>query len=357
MRYIIFTYLTVIAINLAGQGRLEFEKETHDFGQIKEIDGSAEYSFSFVNTGDVPMKIINVKASCGCTTPYWTEGEILPGDSGLVTALYNTINRPGAFAKSLLVTSSASNSAISLFISGHVAPKIRTVEKGLGTRLGAIRIKYRSFNMGKIATEKVVTKSFDVYNDSDSVLLFTIDSTRTPDHLSLSFEPSELQPKEKGIINITLDPTRIEDLGYITNEVTVKTSEPVDSIKTIYVVSTIEEYFEPMTEAELALAPKLSFEKKSHDFGKVVKDSEVTVEFTLINNGKQDLNIRSLKTNCDCVQTNLEKDTLASGEKTTLTVTFDSKGKEGKQFKSVSIFSNDPKRPSQMIQIKATIKE
>ena len=345
------------AIALAGQGILEFEKETHDFGQIKETNASVEYSFSFVNTGDAPSKIINVKASCGCTTSYWTKEEILPGDSGLVTALYSTVNRPGPFTKSLLVTSSASNSEISLFITGHVTPRAKTIEDRLTIKLGAMRVKYRSFNLEKITNEKPVVKKFDVYNNSDSVLVFIADSTETPDHLRLAFEPLELQPKEEGLIKITYDPVKKNDLGYQTDGVIFLTNEKTDSIKRIRVTTTIEEYFAPVSEEELAMVPKLAFKKKSHDFGKVEKGSVLTAAFILTNEGKQDLNIRQVKANCDCIRTTSETDTLKPGEEAKMNVTFDTEGRKGKQFKSVSIFSNDPIQPSQMIQVKATIKE
>ena len=47
----------------------EFEKKLHDFGTIKEEIGSVTTQFEFKNTGDSPLIIQRVSASCGCTTP------------------------------------------------------------------------------------------------------------------------------------------------------------------------------------------------------------------------------------------------------------------------------------------------
>lgn len=357
MRLSLFCYVVLISATLLGQGKLEFEKNTHDFGNIKEVDGVAEYTFLFVNTGDQPLSISNVKTSCGCTTPFWTKGEVLPGDTGRISARYNTRNRPGSFTKSLTVTSNASNPAISLYVKGLVTPKPRTPKDDLPVKYGAIRMKYRSFNMGQMTTEKIATKNFDVYNDSDSVLLFISDSTESLDYLTLTFEPMELQPKEKGAIKITYDPAKRNDLGYLTDEIVIRTNEKTDSVKRLLVVTTIEEYFAPLTEEELALAPKLTIKKRSHDFGEVIKDAVVEFEFVLVNDGKSELNIRSTKGNCDCTAATLKKDTLQPGEEIKMKVSFDTKGRKGKQFKNITIFSNDPTSPSQIVAIKAQVGE
>ena len=63
---------------------ISFEKEVHDFGKIKEDGGKVEYKFMFTNTGDSPLILTNVRASCGCTSPTWTEKPIMPGQKGFV---------------------------------------------------------------------------------------------------------------------------------------------------------------------------------------------------------------------------------------------------------------------------------
>lgn len=97
----------------------KFEKEVHDFGTIKE-GVQAEYVFKFTNTGKEPLVITNVQASCGCTTPKWTKEPIKPGESGSVTAIYNSKGRPGNFNKAVTITSNAKTAQKVLFIKGNV---------------------------------------------------------------------------------------------------------------------------------------------------------------------------------------------------------------------------------------------
>ena len=87
--------------------KMEFVKETHDYGTIKYgADGAC--TFEFKNTGDAPLIISNAKGSCGCTVPEWPKEPIAPGASGTITVKYDT-KRPGPINKSVTITSNAIN--------------------------------------------------------------------------------------------------------------------------------------------------------------------------------------------------------------------------------------------------------
>ena len=92
----------IYTVNAQVVKELAFAETVHDFGIINEVDGSVEHEFVFTNTGSEPIKILNVKASCGCTTPGWTKEEVPSGGEGFVKARYNPANRPGPFNKSLI---------------------------------------------------------------------------------------------------------------------------------------------------------------------------------------------------------------------------------------------------------------
>src|SRR5579864_2797450 len=58
-----------------------FEETSHDFGKITE-GTQAKYIFKFKNTGNQPLVLSDVHASCGCTTPSYTHDPVLPGKKG-----------------------------------------------------------------------------------------------------------------------------------------------------------------------------------------------------------------------------------------------------------------------------------
>jgi hypothetical protein len=90
-----------------------FSTESHDFGTVAE-GPAANYEFEFKNTGKEPLLIETVHASCGCTTPSYSKEPIAPGKSGVIKASYNTVGRPGAFTKSITVTSNAGTKVLTI---------------------------------------------------------------------------------------------------------------------------------------------------------------------------------------------------------------------------------------------------
>ncbi len=99
-----------------------FEKTTHEYGNI-ELNGNGLCEFTFKNTGNEPLLLTNVKASCGCTTPTWPKNPIKKGETGIIVVKYNT-RIPGAFTKSVRVYSNAKTSLVTLKITGSVSKPV-----------------------------------------------------------------------------------------------------------------------------------------------------------------------------------------------------------------------------------------
>ena len=60
----------------------------HDFGKIPQ-GKPVYYTFDIVNTGKTELKLDNVQASCGCTTPEWSKDPIAPGATAKIKVGYN----------------------------------------------------------------------------------------------------------------------------------------------------------------------------------------------------------------------------------------------------------------------------
>ncbi len=337
--------------------RIDFAEKAHDFGQVQEENGPIKHTFEFENTGEVPVKITGVQASCGCTTPDWTREEIQPGSKGIIVAQYDPANRPGQFDKALTVNTNAEPNVVILTIKGVVKPRPRTAEDDFPTEMGNLRVKYRGFNFGKLTTEGPVTKTFEVYNQGKKPLVFS-DKVISPSHVKVSFRPKEIAPESRGEVVISYDVAGLNDLGWVSDNLVLFTNEEGEnSKKNFSVIATIEEYFPPMTEEELAQAPRLQLEKTTYDFGKTKEGDKVVAEFVITNGGRKELNIRKTKANCGCTVSSPEKDTLQPGESSKITATLDTRGLRGNQFKNITIFSNDPTAPTQTVTIKGEVQQ
>ncbi len=113
--------LSVVAVSAQKkQAVISAQETSFDFGSIKEADGKVSHTFKIDNTGDGPLVITRVIASCGCTTPEWTKEPIAPGKSGDVKITYNPANRPGAFVKTISIYSNGKKGSFILTIKGKV---------------------------------------------------------------------------------------------------------------------------------------------------------------------------------------------------------------------------------------------
>ncbi len=123
---LIVAFIAALALNkvnaqIENGAKIEFTKETHDYGTIKYgSDGTC--TFEFKNTGNAPLIISNAKGSCGCTVPEWPKEPIAPGAKGVIKVKYDT-KRPGAINKSVTITSNAVNDPTKVIrIKGNVLP-------------------------------------------------------------------------------------------------------------------------------------------------------------------------------------------------------------------------------------------
>jgi hypothetical protein len=81
---------------------LELKEAEYNFGMIAQNKPVYHY-FEIVNKGQVPMKLDNVTASCGCTTPEWSKDMIPAGGTQKIKVGYNAA-ADGTFEKYITIT-------------------------------------------------------------------------------------------------------------------------------------------------------------------------------------------------------------------------------------------------------------
>jgi hypothetical protein len=105
---------------IASRTTISFEKLIHDFGKVK-ADTDNRYKFKFTNTGNKPLIISDVKASCGCTTPYKPEKPILPGKSDVIEVNFHPkASQAGDVSKTITVESNIEGKLSELQIKAFV---------------------------------------------------------------------------------------------------------------------------------------------------------------------------------------------------------------------------------------------
>lgn len=104
----------------ANSTTLTFDKIEHNFGDVKaEVENKT--SFKVTNTGDKPLIIEDVAATCGCTTPKKPEKPILPGQSDEIQVVFKSNpGQDGEQRKTVTVTANTVDKIHKLEIRANV---------------------------------------------------------------------------------------------------------------------------------------------------------------------------------------------------------------------------------------------
>ena len=81
---------------------LVIKQDLHDFGTIPQ-GKPVYYNFEIANKGTTPLKLENVQASCGCTTPEWNKEPVAAGGTDKIKVGYNAASE-GPFEKFITIT-------------------------------------------------------------------------------------------------------------------------------------------------------------------------------------------------------------------------------------------------------------
>jgi hypothetical protein len=98
---------------------ITFSKTIHDFGKIiqGEVVGT---NFTFTNTGNSNLLVLDASASCGCTVPKWSKEPVSPGNKGTLEVIFDSSGREGKQNKSITVRTNTSDQYIVLYITAEV---------------------------------------------------------------------------------------------------------------------------------------------------------------------------------------------------------------------------------------------
>lgn len=102
----------------AASAELQFKEMEYDFAKIPQ--GKPVYHFfEVVNKGTTPIKLDNIQASCGCTTPEWDREPIAPGATTKIKVGFNAAAE-GVFDKYITIFYNNSSQTKQIRIKGFV---------------------------------------------------------------------------------------------------------------------------------------------------------------------------------------------------------------------------------------------
>jgi hypothetical protein len=304
--------------------------------------GSVSHTFKFVNTGDKPV-VIDVRASCGCTTTGWTKEPVKPGETGEVTATYKT--SAGYFDKVLTVTP-AGMSPVTLHIKGLVTKKPEDLTVTYPQTFGDLRAKNkRDFAFPQIFSQQTTpSQTIEVANAGDKTVNVTFENV--PEYIIVNAVPPSLVPQQSGQITVSVNGEKRQKFGYSSDTIIVKAGEKEDIIN---VTSIVAEKIEPADKIPVA-----EVTQPIVDFGKLTADNASGI-VEIKNLGNADFLVKSFTTDNDAFVVVLKKELkIKSGKTGTLKLSAKNLQK-GSNAANIYLSTNDPRKTLLKISVKADV--
>ncbi|MBI5249058.1 MAG: DUF1573 domain-containing protein [Desulfomonile tiedjei] len=181
---LLFAATTVCA---AGGPSISFDKETHDYGRVLYGDTVTE-EFIFTNTGDQPLIIEKLEASCGCTKAVKGSSEVPPNSKSKIIAAFDTAGlRAGKKLKTIFVHSNdPSSPVVKLTLLAEVIREVNVEPPNLVVRLPEFK--------------ETVTFPVKISNSSDKPVTVQVlrshgeSSLSTPEGKRISVQPRSAVP-------------------------------------------------------------------------------------------------------------------------------------------------------------------
>lgn len=102
--------------------KIQFDQLDFDFGTVNEGE-KVKHTFSFTNTGELPLIISDARSTCGCTVPKYPREPIAPGKTGKINVVFDTAGKKEKQHKPVTITANTFPSKTVLNLNGFVTPK------------------------------------------------------------------------------------------------------------------------------------------------------------------------------------------------------------------------------------------
>ncbi|MEG1413875.1 MAG: DUF1573 domain-containing protein [Mucinivorans sp.] len=349
MRKIIFILLFA-ATSFVAKAQALFDHYNYDFGQIKELAGAVEHTFSYTNGGKEPLVVLSVSVSCGCTTPTYSTKPLPSGAEAQFTVRFDPTDRPGRFEKYIYLRTTKGE--VKLSIEGTVIPRPRTMEDDFPYLIYAgVRLSALALNLEHAPLGRAIVRGIGVANSS-----LTVSATIALDTLSL---PSWLKARVKepvlgpGARSEIIFEFKGSAFGFHQADVPLVINGDKQAEK-IWISVVFTRDFASLSAVERNNAARAEFSSYFYHFSDQKLGAPLTRRFEVRNSGQSDLVIDHIESSDPAVTFSIDRQSIAPSARATLTITARPKTL-GTMSETVRIISNDPQNPVRELRVMANI--
>lgn len=346
---IVLSVLAALSAELRAQDMVA-ANDVVDCGQV-EYNVPVTAEFELTNNGNRSMRISEVQTSCGCMVADFPQKDIQAGEKFMVRMTFDS-KQMGHFDKYADVCVEGSDEPLMLRMKGVVVREVKDYSGDYPYKIGTLladrnTLEFNDVNNGETPQLKIHIRNTGGETAEPVVM-------HLPDYLEADVSPSKIKSGRAGVVTITLDSRKLDDLGLTETKVFLgnKPGDKVDSDKEISVSAVLLPQFQDMTEAELALAPAIKVSEKELNLGAADGKKKLKGTVMIKNTGKSELRISNLQMFSSALSVSLNKSVLDPGEEAKLKVTANvERMKKSKSEPKVLMITNDPNNPKVEINV------
>lgn len=346
---IVLSVLAALSAELRAQDMVA-ANDVVDCGQV-EYNVPVTAEFELTNNGNRSMRISEVQTSCGCMVADFPQKDIQAGEKFMVRMTFDS-KQMGHFDKYADVCVEGSDEPLMLRMKGVVVREVKDYSGDYPYKIGTLladrnTLEFNDVNNGETPQLKIHIRNTGGETAEPVVM-------HLPDYLEADVSPSKIKSGRAGVVTITLDSRKLDDLGLTETKVFLgnKPGDKVDSDKEISVSAVLLPQFQDMTEAELALAPAIEVSEKELNLGAADGKKKLKGTVMIKNTGKSELRISNLQMFSSALSVSLNKSVLDPGEEAKLKVTANvERMKKSKSEPKVLMITNDPNNPKVEISV------
>ncbi len=345
---ILVSLFAVFTLSVSAQ-RMEVTSPSIDCGQV-QYRNPVSADFEILNKGNRPLRIDEVRVSCGCTTVDYPTTEIAADGKFSLHVTYDA-QQMGSFDKLVAVYANGEKKPLVLHLKGRVVRHIVDFSGSYPFKLGSLLadktdLEYDDVNRGELPQQKI-----HIRNTTSGVVQPVV--MHLPNYLRADVSPSKIAPGHSGVVTITLDSRLLKDLGLTQTSVYLGQfpGDKVSHEKEISISAVLLPKFDQLASASSA-APHMTLSTTELNLGPFGSKKKLKGEVVIRNDGQSTLDIKSLQMFTAGLQVSLNKTKLAPGEEAKMKVTAEQRQLRNLRTKPrILMITNDPQSPKVVVHI------
>ena len=361
--YCLSLLLGVLPLSLLGQSRptvsLQFVQDSAYLGAVPPEAFPVRYAFQFRVVGQMPVRIQKVWTDCACTDPVYPQVALQPGDTASVVVGFDPY-KAGPFRKGFTVVTE--RDSIQLRLAGFIAPFDTDPGVVYPHAFGPLQMEHRMVNLGSLTDEGAVKRQVAFYNPGKQPI--SIDSVGG--HRYLEWRPRvigsarpQIAPGQVRTFSLFYHPELHRAYGLVTDSLDIYLRVGGSAGKYLFRLP-MRAVVRPKAALEDAASerPRLVIAQDTVDLGQVRWEEVAShpATFTLRNTGKAPLQVFRVEANYGCEVRSAETFTLPAGREAQVQAIILNNGREGRQPRWLTLYTNDPAHPTKRLVIKVQTK-